>query len=96
MRRFLGTVLLAALAAVTLLAAGPASAMSTETRESPPSVWRAVLDLLRPVFGASEGEGSPEWDPDGIAPPPNDGGDDSTDDPGSAETDGRPEWDPNG
>jgi len=96
MHRFIGTALLVALTAATLLAAGPASAAAVETRVPPPSVWRVVLDLMGSVFGASEGDGSSESDADGLAAPPDGGSDDSTDDPGSAETDGHPEWDPNG
>ncbi len=91
MRRFLGTVLLAALAA-SLLAAGPALAAPAAERDPSPSVWQALLDLLRPVWGASEGDGSPQADPNGLAAPPSGGG--GAED--SGESDGSPQLDPDG
>lgn len=92
MRRFLGSVSLAALAAAILLTAGSATAAPAETRESSPSIWQALVDLVRPIFGASDGDGSPEFDPDGLtAPPPGSNGGE-----GSGNADGSPEIDPDG
>ena len=91
MRRFLGTVLLGALAA-SLLAAGPALAAPAAERDPSPSVWQALVDLLRPLWGASEGDGGPEADPDGLASPPSGSG--GAED--SGESDSSPELDPDG
>jgi len=92
MRRFVCILLLAALVATSLLAAAPASAAPAEIRNSPPPIWQVLLDLLRPLFGADEGDGRPEIDPNGLVPPPPAGG--GAED--SGESDGSPQADPDG
>lgn len=98
MRRFLGSVLLAVLLAASLLVAGPAPAAPAETGESSPSIWQALLELLRPIFGAEEGDGTPGWDPNGLQTPPPGGGAEvgSGDGSGSGNADGTPGMDPDG
>ena len=90
MRRFLCTLVLVALVAASLLSAGPALAAPAEMGDPSPSIWQALLDVLRPVFGANEGDGSPEIDPNGLESPPGKGAADS------GESDGSPELDPDG
>lgn len=93
MRRFISILVLAALLAVSVPTVTVAiEADAAEARTA--SAWQALVDLLRPIFGASEGDGSPEWDPNGIQVPPSSGSDGGTS--VSRTTDGTPEANPNG
>jgi hypothetical protein len=98
MRRLLGSVVLVALLAASLLAAGPAAAAAPVERDGSPSLWRSVLDVLSlAVFGASETETGPDWDPDGLQKPSGGGeGGGAADEPSSGNTDTGPDWDPDG
>lgn len=84
--RSLATGLLAVVVAVSLFAAGPAAAEPLWRGEASPSIWESFLNLLRPIFAASEGDTGPHWDPNGLTAPP----------PDSSNAGTGPHWDPDG